>query len=259
MIWIGQWRAQYSTHLLESPRRQYHNSSATSLDIRSVVWDVCHHIFLTGHGQGSTRWCNAPHMLNLVCWSASELCFCTSLTGSLENWIMKRLQGWSWIVMNDVAQTRLNTSWWIRLETKKMAPNRKLYCGNRRKIARTSQKKSQRDLCDLLGRRIKIATFPRFQNRNVFRTLSSRCSAPKETLFVWVYQPSGKPPRKNFPSNQRHIPVKLSVFWSVWSGRWLARNGRGMSITSFATMAFKSCIPRAWKTGFQPLITVLLG
>ena len=51
--------------------------------------------------------------------------------------------------------------------------NRKFYCRNRRKIARKSQKKSQKNRCDFLGCGIKIAAFPRFQNRCVFGTLSS--------------------------------------------------------------------------------------
>ena len=56
---------------------------------------------------------------------------------------------------------------------KSQSSNRKFYCRNRRKIARKSQKKSQKNRCDFWGCGIKIAAFPRFQNRSVFGTLSS--------------------------------------------------------------------------------------
>ena len=72
---------------------------------------------------------------------------------------------------------------------KSQSSNRKFYCRDRRKIARKSQKKSHKNRCVFGGCRIKIAAFPRFQNRSVFGTLRpflclKRCYG--HPMGVWI-------------------------------------------------------------------------
>ena len=56
----------------------------------------------------------------------------------------------------------------------------KFCCRNRRKIARKSKNKSQKNRCNFFGRGIEIAAFPRFQNRSVFGTLRRRSEQQKQ-------------------------------------------------------------------------------